>query len=105
MKTVYLAAAVIGAVLPWLFFGSYFAANGPNPVAFVRSLYVNGAAGGFATDIMLSIAVFWVWSFLDARALGVKRWWIVIPCGCCVGLSLALPAYLYLREGAKGSGS
>lgn len=42
--------------------------------------------------------VFWVWSFVDARTHHVKQWWLVIPAGFNVGLSLALPLYLFLRE-------
>lgn len=97
----YLIAAIIGTILPWLLFGSFFAANGLNILLFLKSLYANGAAGGFSTDVMLSILVFWIWSFRDARANSIKNWWLVIPAGSLVGLSLALPLYLYFREGSK----
>lgn len=36
--------------------------------------------------------------FFDSRTLGVAHWWLVLPAGFCVGLSLALPLYLYFRE-------
>ena len=101
MRGVYLGFAIIGTVVPWLFFGSWFAANGFAPVLFVRDLFANGAAGGFSADVLISIAVFWIWSFLDARQTGTSRWWLVLPAGFCVGLSLALPLYLWLREGRR----
>lgn len=94
--------AIVGTLIPWLFFGSFFARAGADISLFVRSLFVNGAAGGFATDLLLSISIFWFWSFYDSRKNGVKGWWLVLPAASFVGLSLALPLYLYLREGAEG---
>jgi hypothetical protein len=98
-RTFYLIAAIAGTVIPWLFFGSFFAANGVDLPLFVSSLWVNGAAGGFSADVLISIGVFLVWSFIDARRHGMRRWWLMLPATCFVGLSLALPLYLYLREG------
>lgn len=94
----YLGMAVVGAVVPWLFFGSFFFENGPDVPLFLRSLFANGAAGGFSADVLISIAVFLVWSWRDASRNRVSRWWLVLPASCLVGLSLSLPLYLYLRE-------
>lgn len=99
MRPFYAAAAIIGTILPWLFFANFFAANGIDIAGFVRGLFANGAAAGFSIDVMLSIVVFWVWSWFDARQQGIARWWLVLPAGCFVGLSLAMPLYLWLREG------
>ena len=98
VRTFYLAMAVIGTVIPWLFFGSFFTLHGPDIPLFLQSLFVNGAAGGFSADVLISILVFWVWSGRDAAKANVARWWLVLPAGFFVGLSLALPLYLYLRE-------
>lgn len=100
LKNFYLGAAVLGTVIPWLFFGSFFASEGIDIPLFIESLFANGAAGGFSADILISIAVFWVWSYTDAQANRIERWWWVLPAGFTVGLSLALPLYLYLREDA-----
>lgn len=99
MKSFYLVAMVVGTLVPWLFFGSFFAAYGVDPLGFVRALFANGAAAGFSADVLISLVVFWVWSFVDARRTGIRRWWLVLPASGTVGLSLALPLYLYLREG------
>jgi len=90
--------AVIGTVVPWLFFGSFFALNGLNIPLFLESLFSNGAAGGFSADVLITILIFWVWSWRDAVKNSVGGWWIVLPASCFVGLSLALPLYMYLRE-------
>lgn len=98
VRRFYLAMAVIGAIVPWLFFGSFFFENGPDVPLFLKSLFANGAAGGFSADVLISIAVFLVWSWRDASRNHVSRWWLVLPASCLVGLSLSLPLYLYLRE-------
>ncbi len=97
-RTFYLAMAIIGTIVPWMLFGAFFIGHGPDIPLFVRSLFANGAAGGFSADVLISILIFWVWSWRDAARHGVARWWLVLPASFCVGLSLALPLYLYLRE-------
>ncbi|WP_323042007.1 DUF2834 domain-containing protein [Gemmobacter sp.] len=95
----YLGMAIAGTLVPWLFFGSFFAQQGPDIPLFLKSLFANGPAGGFSADVLISLIVFWVWSWRDAARHGVARWWLVLPASFLVGLSLALPLYLYLREG------
>jgi len=97
-KQFYLLMAVLGTLIPWAFFASFISAEGLDIPLFIESLFVNGAAGGFSADVLLSIVVFWVWSYYDAQERDIKRWWLMIPAGFSVGLSLALPLYLYLRE-------
>ena len=98
-KNIYLLFAVIGTVIPWGFFGSFFATNGIDIPAFLQGLFINGAAGGFSADVLISILVFWLWSYHDAKRHSIPNWWLTIPAGFTVGLSLALPLYLYFREG------
>ena len=100
-KFFYLVLAILGTLVPWLFFGGFFSRNGLDIPLFAQSLFVNGAAGGFSADVLLSIVVFWLWSFGDAKRRGIKSWWLVLPASCFVGLSLALPLYLYFREGLE----
>jgi hypothetical protein len=101
LRNFYLIMSVAGTVIPWAFFASFFASHGPNLPFFIANLFANGAAGGFSIDVMISIAVFWVWSFADAGKNHVRRWWLVIPAGFFVGLSLAMPLYFYLQAAAK----
>lgn len=98
LKRFYLVFAVLGTIIPWLFFGNFFASAGIDIPLFVRSLFVNGAAGGFSADVLISILVFLIWSYTDAKSNHVSRWWLVLPASFTVGLSLALPLYLYMRE-------
>jgi len=97
-KSFYLICSVIGTVVPWLFFVTFFWQEGLHIPLFIQSLFVNGAAGGFSADVLISIVVFFVWSYTDAQQNQIKNWWVVLPAGFMVGLSLALPLYLYLRH-------
>ena len=98
MKQAYASFALIGTLLPWWFFSGWFAQHGLSPMLFVRDLFINEASAGFSADVMLSILVFWIWASGDAARNKIKNWWLIFPAGFSVGLSLALPLYLYLRE-------
>ena len=98
MKKLYIAAMLLGTCIPWWFFAKFFSANGLSPLVFVQSLFVTLPASGFTLDLLLSLIIFGLWSYHDAQQHGVKKWWYVIPATCAVGLSLALPLYLYLRH-------
>ncbi len=94
----YLLMCVVGTLWPWIHFADFFAANGFDLALFIAQMTPNAVAKGLTVDISLSILVFFVWSFVDARQLGVRNWWLVLPATLCVGFSLALPLYLFLRE-------
>ncbi|MDX1737336.1 MAG: DUF2834 domain-containing protein, partial [Alphaproteobacteria bacterium] len=83
----------------WYFFGSFVALNGIDVVLFVSQLFANEAASGFSADILLTVVVFVVWSFKDSKENDLKNWWVVPIAVLTVGLSLAVPLYLYIREG------
>ena len=94
MKNVYLALAVLGAVLPYVFFLQHFAAAGPDPLALLAAFFANPGASGAATDLVWSSLVFWVYLFANGEG---RRAVLLIPINLLIGLSCALPLYLYLR--------
>ena len=98
LRLFYLVMAVLGTIVPWWLFGQFFVKEGVNIPLFVQGVFVNGAAGGFTVDVLLSIVVFLVWATGDAQKNKVVRWWLIFPASFTVGLSLALPLYLFLRE-------
>ena len=93
MKNVYLVAAIVGAVVPYWFFVDFFATEGINLGAFVAALFVNGAAGGFSADLLITSVVFWIYLF--SRPAGPSPWPFVLL-NLTIGLSCAIPAYLYV---------
>jgi len=93
LKKIYLVAAIAGAVIPYLFFIGYAAEEGLNLMAFVEALFVNGAAGGFTADLLISSAVFWI--YMGSRAAKGPKPGLFIALNLTIGLSCALPAYLW----------
>ncbi|MSR10614.1 MAG: DUF2834 domain-containing protein [Gammaproteobacteria bacterium] len=100
LKNLYLLAAVLGAIISIVFYANFVAAQGIDLVAFVQALFVNGATGGFTADLLISSFVFWIYMF-SQRARGPQPW-LFIALNLGIGLSCALPGYLYARERAKG---
>ncbi len=92
MRHLYLVLAIAGAVVPYIFFLQFFAQEGMALSGFVGGLFANGAAGGFAADVLISSAVFWLYMF--SRSDGPSPWPFVVV-NLLIGLSCALPAYLW----------
>ena len=79
-------------MVPNIFFIDFIGTAGLDAAAFIAALFVNGAAGGFTADVLISSVVFWIYMF--SRGEGPKPWLFVVL-NLSIGLSCALPAYLY----------
>jgi len=98
MKTTYLILAITGAIVPYVFFLGFFGEAGYGLSTFVTALFANGAAGGFTADVLISSFVFWLFAFQQrSRGHGPSPT-VFIVLNLLIGLSCALPAYLYARE-------
>ncbi len=95
MQRLYLAFAVLGAVVPWLFFAQHFAGAGPSLPGFLAAGFANPAASGLTADLVISSAVFWAYLFGAGEG---RRAALLIPVNVLIGLSCALPLYLHLRS-------
>ncbi len=98
MKTLYLVLAIVGAVLPYVFFVQHFSSEGVSLSRFVTALFANGAAGGFTADLLITSVVFWIFMFHQRSRDKGPRPILFIGLNLLIGLSCALPAYLYARE-------
>lgn len=94
--TIYLVLAILGAVIPVVFFVSFAMSEGVSLIGFVKALFANGAAGGFTADLLISSFVFWIYMF--AKQSDGPKPLVFILLNCCIGLSCALPAYLWVAE-------
>ncbi len=97
LRSVYLALAVAGTIVPYVFFLRFLGTEG-SAGEFVRALFVNGAAGGFSADLLISSFVFWILAFRESRRLGMAKPWAFVLLNLLIGLSCALPLFLYFRE-------
>lgn len=95
MKRIWLVLAIVGAVVPYLFLIAFARDNGLDVAGFFAALFANNAAGMFTVDLVISSVAFWL--FMLTRR-GPKPW-LFIALNLGVGLSCALPAYLYAAAG------
>ena len=97
-KYVYLALFVIGTVVPYLAFVPWVIDHGLDISLLVEQLFGNRISAFFGLDVIVSTIVFWVFLTWEGRRLGVPLWPPVIA-SLSIGLSAALPLFLFLREG------
>ena len=95
MKHSYLALAIAGTVLPYYFFLQLISAPDPDRVGFMMLAFANPVAAGFTVDLFISSFVFWIVMF-SAGPNSPKPWPFVLI-NLFIGLSAALPAWLYWR--------
>lgn len=95
MKNVYLVAAIIGAAVPYLFFVQHMDVHGLAVATFVAQAFANPVASGFTSDLLISSFVFWVYMFNAGEE--APKPWVFIAINLFIGLSCALPAYLFWR--------
>lgn len=97
VKYVYLGLTILGTIVPYIFFAPFFAEHGLNLGHFIQSLFVNGPAAGFTSDILISSVVFWLMMF-RSKELPLPLKLICLALNLTIGLSAALPFYAYLLE-------
>ena len=98
MKRLYLMLAIAGTVVPYAFFIQHFSSEGLSLAGFAAALFANPAAGGFTADLLLTSLVFWVFMFQQHKRGRGRSPILFIALNLTIGLSCALPAYLYVRE-------
>jgi hypothetical protein len=98
MQWLYLIAAVLGAVLPLSQLIPFLAAHGLDVPLLFRQLFQTNASAFFGLDVIVSSVVLWLFVFSEGRRRGMKNLWLYIVCNLAVGVSLALPLFLFFRE-------
>ncbi len=97
-KKIYFVLAMLGLVVPYWFFFKFLSTNGLNVSLLIQQLFANNISTFFAADLILSIFVFWMYMAGEAIRLQMKNRWLYILASLTVGLSFALPLFLYFRE-------
>src|ERR1044071_6990941 len=97
-KNVYLMLAVIGLLVPYWFFFQFFKANGFQLGLLLQQALINPVSIAFTVDLVLAIVVFWFYLFAEANKLQMKNAWLYVLASLTIGLSFALPLFLYFRE-------
>ena len=98
MQWLYLAAAVLGAALPLWQLAPFLAAHGLDVPQLFRQLFQSPVCGFFGVDVVVSSFVLWLFVFSEGRRRGMGKLWLYVVCNLAVGVSLALPLFLFFRE-------
>ncbi len=98
MQWLYLVAVILGTVLPLSQFIPFLTAHGFDIPLFFRQLFQNHVSGFFGIDVIVSSFVLWLFVFSEGRRRGMSKLWLYVVCNLAVGVSLALPLFLFFRE-------
>ncbi len=100
MKTrhAYLILCALGVLLPYWQFVPWLAEHGLDLRLFVRELFSTRVGGFFGMDVIVSAGVLCFFVATEGRRLGVRHRWLPVAAVLCVGVSLGLPLFLYLRQ-------
>ena len=98
LKTLYLILCVIGAVLPYWQFVPWVSQNGLSMPLFFHQLFANRISSLFGLDVLVSASVLVVFMRSESSRLRIAGRWLSIFALLLVGVSLAFPMFLYLRE-------
>jgi zinc transporter ZupT len=94
----YLILGLIGTVFPYYFFIQFLRDNGLDLGLLMELLFTNTISAFFAVDFIISCVVFLVFMFNESRKYNIKEKWICLLSLFTVGLSLALPLFLFFRH-------
>lgn len=98
LRMLWLAMAILGAIIPWIYFWSWLAANDWNLGLMLDVWNETDAGTGLVYDLTWSWLVIVIWVLAESVP---RRDWlslVCIPAGFMIGVSCALPLYLFLRS-------
>ncbi len=98
MQWLYLVVAILGAALPLSQLVPFVAAHGLDVPLLFRQLFETNAAAFFGLDVIVSSVALWLFVFTEGRRRRMKNLWLYVVCNLAVGVSLALPLFLFFRE-------
>ena len=98
MSPIYLVLAIAGFILPYSQLIPFFAEHGFNLPVFWSQLFINHISTDFAFDLIVTSIVFWLFVFREGTRLHLKYLWIYIVLNLAIGLSFALPLFLWVRS-------
>ena len=105
LQSIYLVLAILGFALPYSQLIPFFIDNGLDLSLFWSQLFASRISTDFAFDLIISSVVFWIFVFKEGARINLKYLWVYVVLNLVVGLSFALPFFLWVRSRAISSGS
>jgi len=102
LKTFYLVSAILGAVVPYYCFWRFLRSEGVGVMPLIEGALINGAAAGFTLDVVISSLVFWAFMLSQKEKGPAPLRFIML--NLFVGLSCALPGYLWAAQSRSAQG-
>jgi hypothetical protein len=96
-RYVYLALFIIGTIVPLTAFIPWVIDHGLDISRMVEELFVNRISAFFGIDVIVSTIVLWVFINWEGKRVGVPLWPPIVA-SLTIGVSSALPLFLFLRE-------
>jgi hypothetical protein len=97
-KLIYIVLCVLGFAMPYYFLVRFVAEHGLRLSVLVNQTFANPLSAFFAADVLVSSVVSWAFIYRERRKRSIKLLWVCIIANVAVGVSLALPLFLLLRE-------
>ena len=97
-KNIFLILAILGFIAPYFFFVQVPPESASDIPALLQPLFANNFMKGVGMDLTVSVIVFWTFVFVEGSRLQMKNPWVYLLATLMVGLSFALPLFLYFRE-------
>jgi hypothetical protein len=99
LKILYLVLAIAGSIVPWYWLLQDLGAT-LSPTLFFQRAFANNIATAISSDILISATAFFCFATIELKRLGSDRRWVLLYIGLTfgIGLSCALPLFMYRRE-------
>lgn len=95
----YLITFLIGTLTPLYFIANFVTETGGVVLSeFISQLFANHAASTFSSDLLICSFIFWVFMGHDKKNKNLPNILYFITLNLTIGLSSALPLYLYFRQ-------
>ncbi len=98
LQGLYLLFCVLGLALPYSQFIPFIIEHGLDIRLFFEQLFANKISGFFGMDLFISSLVLWIFVYTEGSRLKMRMLWIYIVSNLVVGVSLALPLFLLMRQ-------
>jgi len=102
-QRLYLILAILGFIAPTILVIMETVDTGnillyTNPIATIEGMFANRISTIFMIDLLFTVAVFFIWTYFDAKKNKVGRIGLVWLLTMLFGLAGGFPFYLYLKE-------
>jgi hypothetical protein len=98
MRWLYLALAVIGAILPYSQFVPWLLEHGLNFPLMLTELFSTRMGAFFGLDVLVAAIALVAFIRREGARIKLPASWLPIAATCLIGVSCGLPLFLYLRE-------